>query len=88
MDMKDEARLLGRYIVADPRICHGRPTFRGTRIFVSDVLEQVASGMDWEAIAEEWNDRVSKETIAEAVQLASKALLVHAEEFVLEPVSS
>ena len=63
-------------------------SIRGTRVFVSDVLEQVASGIDWEAIAEEWNDRVSKETIAEAVQLASKALLVHAEEFVLEPVSS
>jgi uncharacterized protein (DUF433 family) len=25
-------KLLGRYIVADPNICHGKPTFRGTRI--------------------------------------------------------
>ena len=31
---KDAAKLLGRYIVADPKICHGKPTFRGTRIFV------------------------------------------------------
>jgi len=38
-------QLLGRYVVADPHICHGRPTFRGTCIFVADVLEQVASGM-------------------------------------------
>jgi uncharacterized protein (DUF433 family) len=34
-----------RYIVADPAICHGQPTFRGTRILLSDVLEQVASGL-------------------------------------------
>jgi uncharacterized protein (DUF433 family) len=28
-------RMIGRYIVADPEICHGQPTFRGTRILVS-----------------------------------------------------
>ncbi len=78
------AKLLGRYIVADPKICHGKPTFRGTRIFVEDVLDQVASGMAWEAIIEEWNDSLTREAIAEAVQLASQALLKHADEFVLE----
>lgn len=36
-------RSLGRYIVADTEICHGKPTFAGTRILVADVLEQVAS---------------------------------------------
>ncbi len=46
--------ILGRYIVADPRICHGKPTFRGTRIFVADVLEQLAEGIDWESISESW----------------------------------
>src|SRR6266498_4829508 len=48
------AEVLGRYIVADPEICHGKLTFRGTRIMVSQVLEQVANGMSWEAIIEEW----------------------------------
>ena len=42
-----ETKTLGRYIVADPAICHGEPTFRGTRILVEDVLEQVESGMAW-----------------------------------------
>ena len=28
-------KLIGRYIVSDPRICHGKPMFRGTRILVS-----------------------------------------------------
>ena len=79
-------KLLGRHIVADPAICHGEPTFRGTRIFVADVLEQVATGMVWEAIIEEWNGSITKEAIAEAVQLASKALLTHTDEFALEAV--
>lgn len=36
-------KVLGRNIVADSAICHGKPTFCGTRILVADVLEQVAS---------------------------------------------
>src|SRR6266478_3822616 len=38
--MKTE--LAGRYIVSDPKICHGQPTFRGTRILVADVLERLS----------------------------------------------
>nr|QNO47130.1 hypothetical protein ANPEMHCN_00009 [Methanosarcinales archaeon ANME-2c ERB4] len=51
---------MGRYIVADPAICHGEPTFRGTRILVADVLEQVESGMAYEAIIEEWRYEIDK----------------------------
>jgi uncharacterized protein (DUF433 family) len=61
--------LMGRYIVTDPAICHGQPTFRGTRILVADVLEQVASGMAWESICQEWRDSISEDAIAEAVWL-------------------
>ena len=35
-------KIYGRHIVSDPEICHGKPTFRDTRILVADVLEQVA----------------------------------------------
>jgi len=38
--------------ISDPTIRHGEPTFRGTRIRVADVLEQVESGMAYEAIIE------------------------------------
>jgi uncharacterized protein (DUF433 family) len=79
--------LIGRYIVTDPKICHGKPTFRGTRIMVSQVLEQVASGMVWEAIIEEWRGSITKEAIAEAVRLASQAFIEHANEYVLEPAA-
>ena len=75
---------VGRYIVADPRICHGKPTFRGTRIFVADVLEQVAEGLAWETIRAEWDNAITEAVIAEAVQLAAQALLKHVDEFVIE----
>lgn len=68
---------LGEYIVADPKICHGRPTFKGTRIFVADVLEQIAEGRDWDEIIEEWRGRIPKGAIAEAIRLAGKALEHH-----------
>ena len=82
------AESLGRYIISDPRICHGKPTFRGTRIMVADVLEQVADGLAWETIIEEWNGSISKEAIAEALQLAREALLKHAHEFILESTTA
>ena len=78
---------LGRYIVVDPAICHGEPTFRGTRILVADVLEQVANGMAWEAIIEEWRGALTREAIAEAVRLAREALVTHAPELVPKTTS-
>lgn len=82
------AKLIGRYIVTDPKICHGQPTFRGTRIMVSDVLEQVARGMAWETIMEEWHGSITQEAMAEAVQLAAQALLKHTDEFILVSTSA
>ncbi len=83
-----DRKLLGRYIVTDPQICHGQPTFRGTRIMVAQVLEQVASGMAWEAIVEEWRGSVSTEAIAEAVRLAMQAFIDHADEYMIELTSA
>ena len=70
-----KAEVLGRYVVADSGICGGKPTFRGTRILVADVLGQVARGMAWETIVEEWRGAVSMDAIAEAVRLAREALV-------------
>jgi uncharacterized protein (DUF433 family) len=84
-------RFIGWHIVADPAVCHGQPTFRGTRILVADVLDQVSSGIAWESIVKEWRQRVPKEAIAEAVRLANQAFHDHAgqyvaAEYVLVPV--
>lgn len=77
-------RFFGRYVVTDPDICHGKPAFRGTRILVADVLEQVADGLAWETIIEEWRGRVSYEAIAEAVRLSRRAFLENADQYALE----
>jgi uncharacterized protein (DUF433 family) len=74
-------RLIGRFIVADPAICHGQPTFRGTRILVSDVLQQVAAGLAWETIVEEWRGSISSDAISEAVLLASQAFSDHSAQY-------
>lgn len=76
-------KLYGRHIVSDPVICHGKPTFRGTRILVADVLEQVADGMAWETIIEEWRGSITEDAIAEAVSLSRLAFLEHADEYTL-----
>ncbi len=70
---------LGEYIVADPEICHGQLTFKGTRIMVKSVLEMLAKGWDWDAISAAYEGRVSREAIAEVVKLASEALIEKAE---------
>jgi uncharacterized protein (DUF433 family) len=78
-------QLMGRHIVSDPRICHGKPTFRLTRILVSDVLDQIADGLAWETVIQEWHGSISREAIAEALQLATRALLEHADDYLLQP---
>jgi uncharacterized protein (DUF433 family) len=66
---------LGQYIEADPAICHGKPTFKGTRVFVADVLADVERGLSWDFIVRRWGGgKISKDAISEAVRLARNAL--------------
>ena len=81
-------QIIGRYIVVDSQICHGKPTFRGTRIMVADVLEMVATGLAWETIIEQWHGSITKDAIAEAVRLAGQAFLDHINEYVVETISA
>lgn len=67
---------LGQYMVTDPEICHGKLTFKGTRIFVRDVLADVERGLSWDFIMHRWGGgKVSKAAIAEAVHLARTSFL-------------
>ena len=68
-------RVLGEYIVADPEICHGQLTIKGTRILVRDLLCYVADGKDWDWICSAYDQKVSRNAIAEAVRLAGDALV-------------
>jgi len=75
-DALPERLELGKYIVVDPLICHGKPTFKGTRIMVWQVLEDVAEGRSWDFICNvRWGGRIPMAAIAEAVRLAQHALL-------------
>ena len=64
---------LGEYIVRNPEVCHGKPTFRGTRIMVEQVLDMVAEGIAWEQIITEYDGAISREAIAEALRLAGRS---------------
>ncbi len=61
---------LGEYLVADPKTCHGKPTFKGTRIMVWQVLDALARGESVNQIVTAWDGKVSKAAIAETVRLA------------------
>lgn len=80
--------LVGEHIVIDPEICHGVPTFRGTRIFVSDIIDDVASGLPWGEIAQRWHGDVTPAAIAEAIRLAGEVFADHAHEYTLLPASA
>lgn len=80
------AKELGKHIVADPRICHGKPTFRGTRIMVWQVMEMLAEGMAWDEISAQWDGKVGLEAIQDAVKLAATAFLKHAKEYTVAPI--
>lgn len=66
-------REIGQYLVIDPNICHGKMTFKGTRIFVEDVLDMVSKWMDWDDIIREYGGSITKEAIMEAVSLLGKS---------------
>lgn len=87
-DIEMKTKIMGRYIVTDPEICHGKPTFRGTRILVADVLEQVADGLAWETIIEEWRHSISHDAIAEAVRLSRQAFLENADRYAVGPMAT
>ena len=74
-------KVLSRYIVADPKVCHGKLTFKGTRIFVDDVLEMVAQGLAWDYIIEQWHGLITKNAIKDAVTLSKESLAKESQNF-------
>lgn len=46
--------IINKYIVADPQICHGKPTFKGTRMMVWQVLEMLEAEMSTKEIINEF----------------------------------
>ncbi|MBU1501479.1 MAG: DUF433 domain-containing protein [Nanoarchaeota archaeon] len=59
------------YIVVDSEICHGQPTFKGTRIMVWQVLELLGADVPVEEIITTFITPLTKEHIKAALHYAS-----------------
>lgn len=64
---------LGRHVVIAPRICAGRPTFRGTRIEVQTIFDWLATGRTVRDVLKGYPS-LSKDAVEEALKLAAQAL--------------
>ena len=65
-------------ISSDPHICHGKVCIRGTRIFVSVVLDNLAAGMTPEEIVQEYPTLAVEDVhaaIAYAAELAHERMV-------------
>ena len=65
-------------IVVDPRVCHGQACFRGTRILVSAVLDNIAAGESKESILRSYPalpDEAISAAIAYAADLARERVV-------------
>ena len=62
---------IDKYIVVDSEICHGKPTFKGTRIMVWQILEMLEAGMPVEKIITAFPTPLTKAHIKAALHYAS-----------------
>jgi len=58
-------------ITIDPNICHGKPTIRGLRYPVENMLELLASGMTIDELLQDYPDLVKEDFLA-CIDYASK----------------
>ena len=72
---------ISKYIVADSEICHGKPTFQGTRVMVWQILEMLAAGESVNEILEDYPS-LKKNHISTALAYASQ--LIEGERFFLQ----
>ena len=60
-------------IVVDPKICSGKPTIRGTRIMVKNILGMVAGGYTRAGIIEAYPELTNNDVTA-ALEYASQVI--------------
>ena len=63
---------IGEYTVVDDEICHEKPSFKGTRVLVGDVLELLAAGVSIEEIVKDYYPGLSEEMVGEALERAAE----------------
>ena len=65
---------IGRYLVKDPGVCHGKLTFKGTRVPVETVLNRLGKGRSIDDILNSWPE-LTRAAIAEAINMATATLV-------------
>lgn len=65
--------VINEYIVVDSEICHGKPTFKGTRVLVSDIIELIVAGESIEKILNSYPS-LSKMMIKGGLEYAAKVI--------------
>ena len=63
--------IINKFIVADPEVCHGKLTFKGTRIMVWQILEMLAAGESIKEILENYPS-LKQSHIRAALDMAAK----------------
>jgi uncharacterized protein (DUF433 family) len=58
-------------IELNPRVCHGKPVIRGTRVLVSTILGALAGGDTIKIILEDYPN-ITSEDVLEALRFASE----------------
>lgn len=58
------------HITVDPEVCHGKACFSGTRVMVTTVLDNLASGLDVDDIVASYPS-VSREAVRAALCYAA-----------------
>lgn len=60
-------------IVIDPKIMHGKPVIKGTRVPVEVILGNLIRGMNYEDIEKEYG--IEKDDIIAAIEYAAKFVM-------------
>ena len=59
------------HMTVDPEVCHGRACIAGTRVLVTTVLDNLAAGLDAEAIVSSYPS-INRESVRAAVSYAAE----------------
>ena len=59
------------HITVDPEVCHGRACIAGTRVLVTTVLDNLAAGLDADAIVSSYPS-ISHESVQATVSYAAE----------------
>lgn len=70
---KESITKLGMTIEINPKVCHGKPVIKGTRIMVANVLSLFAGGYDIKQVIN-YYPQLKEEQVKEAIQFAVNLL--------------